>query len=171
MRRLALTLLAAGALFAAESATEKLVKEVRHQLVTQSYYTVFDNLAYRVDGTKVTLFGQVTQPVLKTDAEKSVKSIEGVTSVDNQIEVLPLSATDDQLRRALFRAIYSRPGLERYQLSAVPPIHIIVKNGNVTLAGAVGNDMDKTIAEIAAKGVSGVFSVKNELMVDRPGRG
>jgi hyperosmotically inducible protein len=108
------------------------MKEVRHQLVTQSYYSVFDNLGYRADGGTVTLFGQVTQPVLKNDAEKSVKSIEGVTSVNNQSEVLPLSASDDHLRRALFRAIYLKPGLERDALSAVPPIHIIVKNGNVT---------------------------------------
>src|ERR1700674_3614640 len=106
MKKLALVIWAASALFAADSQSDKLMREVRHQLVTLSYYSVFDNLAYRVDGGTVTLFGQVTQPVLKSDAEKSVKSIEGVNSVNNQIEVLPLSSNDDQLRRALFRAIY-----------------------------------------------------------------
>ena len=143
-----------------------LVKEVRHELVTLPYYGVFDNLAYRVDGSKVTLFGQVREPTLKSDAEKAVKKIEGVTAVDNQIEVLPVSQMDDQLRRAVYRAIFSKPGLERYQMGAVPPIHVIVKNGNVTLEGYVGNAMDKTVAGIAANGVSGVFKVTNNLSVD-----
>jgi hyperosmotically inducible protein len=154
-------------LFAADKATDRLVKEVRHELVMLPYYDVFDNLAYRVDGGKVTLFGQVTRPTLKSDAEKSVKKIEGVQSVANEIEVLPLSPNDDQLRRALFRAIYSKPQLERYALSAVPPIHIIVKNGNATLEGVVANEGDKNVAGIAANGVSGVFSVKNNLTLDK----
>jgi hyperosmotically inducible periplasmic protein len=144
-----------------------LVKEVHHELVTLPYYGVFDNLAYRVDGSKVTLFGQVREPTLKSDAGKAVKSIEGVTTVDNQIEVLPLSSMDDQTRRAVYRAIFLKPGLERYQMGAVPPIHIIVKNGNVTLEGYVGNAMDKTVVGIAANGVSGVFKVTNNLMVDK----
>ena len=83
-----------------------LVKEVRHELVTLPYYNVLDNLSYRVDGSKVTLFGQVREPKLKSDAEKAVKSIEGVTAVDNQIEVMPLSASDDQVRTEAYRAIY-----------------------------------------------------------------
>jgi hyperosmotically inducible protein len=161
MRRVVLFLLPL-ALFAAD-----LVKEVRHELVMLPYYGVFDNLAYRVDGSKVTLFGQVREPTLKSDAEKAVKKIEGVTAVDNQIEVLPVSQMDDQLRRAVYRAIFSKPGLERYQLGAVPPIHVIVKNGNVTLEGYVGNAMDKTVVGIAANGVSGVFKVTNNLMVDK----
>ena len=171
MNRFAIALLAVSSLFAADSPADKLTKEVRHQLVTLSLYTVFDNLAYRVDGNSVTLFGQVVNPVLKTDAEKSVKSIEGVGRVDNEIEVLPLSANDNRIRRDIFRAIYSRPGFDRYGVQAVPPIHIIVKNGNVTLAGAIATEVDKVIAGMAANGVSGVFSVKNELTVDRPGRG
>jgi hyperosmotically inducible protein len=153
-------------LLAAEG-PNRLVKEVRHELVMLPYYSVFDNLAYRVDGGKVTLFGQVTQPTLKRDAEKAVKSVEGVQTVDNQIEVLPVSANDDQIRRATLRAIYSKPGLERYALGAVPPIHIIVRNGNVTLEGVVANQMDKTMAEIAAKGVPGVFSVKDNLQTEK----
>jgi hyperosmotically inducible protein len=146
---------------------DRIVKEVRHELVMLPYYGVFDNLAYRVDGTTVTLFGQVTRPTLKTDAGRVVEKIEGVTKVDNQIEVLPLSPNDDRIRRAVFRAIYSQPGLDMYGLRAVPTIHIIVKNGNVTLEGAVANEGDKDRAGIAANGVPGVFSVKNNLIVDK----
>ncbi len=162
-----LILLLPLAVLAADKTTDRLVKEVRHELVMLPYYNVFDNLAYRVDGTKVTLFGQVARPTLKSDAEKAVKQVEGVQTVANEIEVLPLSPNDDQLRRALFRAIYSKPQLERYALSAVPPIHIIVKNGNVTLEGVVANEGDKNVAGIAANGVPGVFSVKNNLRLDK----
>jgi hyperosmotically inducible protein len=95
-----------------------------------------------------------------------VKRIEGVERVVNQIEVLPLSPNDDRIRRAVFRAIYGNDVLSQYELRAVPPIHIIVKNGNVTLEGAVARQMDKQIAEMQAKSVSGVFSVTNNLQVD-----
>jgi hyperosmotically inducible protein len=141
-------------------------REVRHELVTLSRYTVFDNIAYRVEGTQVTLIGQVVQPVLKDDAGKAVKGIEGVTQVNNEIEVLPLSPMDDGIRRAVFRAIYGDPNLGRYGLQAVPSIHIIVKNGNVTLEGAVMNEMDKEIAGLRANTVGGVFAVTNHLLVD-----
>ncbi|HEY3740653.1 MAG TPA: BON domain-containing protein [Bryobacteraceae bacterium] len=151
----------------AQPSQEKIIKEVRHELVMLPYYNVFDNLAYRVDGSKVTLFGQVVRPTLKSDAEHAVKRIEGVTSVDNQIEVLPLSPNDQQIRMATYRAIYSRPQLQRYQLGAVPPIHIIVKNGNVTLEGVVDNEGDKTVAGIAAQGVPGSFKVTNNLQVQK----
>jgi len=144
---------------------EKLHKEVRHQLVMLPWYSVFDNLAYQVDGDKVTLSGQVTRPVLKSDAEAAVKSIEGVASVVNNIEVLPLSPMDDQLRRALYRAIYGDAGLSRYSIQAVPSIHIIVKNGNVTLEGVVDNEADKNLAGLRANQVSNVFSVRNNLVV------
>ena len=148
-------------------ASERISKEVRHELVMLPYYGVFDDLAYRVDGNNVTLFGAVTRPTLKKDAERSVKRIEGVQNITNNIEVLPLSPNDDQIRRAVFRAIYSQPGLDLYGLRAVPTIHIIVKNGNVILRGAVANQGDKDRANIAANGVAGVFSVKNELLVDK----
>jgi len=141
-------------------------KEVRHELITLPYYGVFDNLVYRVDGANVTLFGQVTQPRLKEDAGKAVKGIEGVGSVDNQIEVLPLSGSDDDIRRAVYHRIYSQPTLERYQFGAVPPIHIIVKNGNVTLEGVVANQMDKNLAGLYANGASGAFKVVNNLRVE-----
>jgi hyperosmotically inducible protein len=153
--------------FAADKSTENLIKEVRHELVMLPYYGVFDNLAYRVDGAKVTLFGQVTRPTLKSDAENVVKRIEGVEKVDNEIEVLPLSPNDDRIRTAVYRAIYSKAPLQRYSLMAVPPIHIIVKNGDLTLVGAVASEGDKNLAGITANGVSGVFKVKNDLVVDK----
>src|ERR1700687_349051 len=143
---------------------QTLYKEVRHQLVMLPWYSVFDNLAYSVEGDKVTLYGQVTRPSLKSDAEAAVKSIEGGTTVLNNIEVLPPSPMDDQLRRALYRAIYGEGGLARYSVQAVPSIHIIVKNGNVTLEGVVDSEADKTMAGIRANQVPNVFSVKNNLV-------
>jgi len=151
---------------ASERAADRITKEVRHELVMLPYYDVFDHLAYRVDGPSVTLFGQVTQPTRNGDAENVVKKIEGVETVDNQIEVLPLSPNDDRVRLAAYRAVFSKAPLQRYQLSAVPPIHIIVKNGNITLEGVVGNQGDKTMAGLAANGVDGAFSVKNNLRVE-----
>jgi hyperosmotically inducible protein len=147
--------------------SDRITKEVRHELVMLPYYNVFDNLAYRVDGSTITLLGQVTKPTLKTDAERVVKSIEGVEKVVNNIEVLPVSPNDDRIRLAVYRAIYGQPGLQRYSLQAVPPIHIIVNNGNVTLEGVVASEADKNIANIQANGVPGVFSVKNNLKVEK----
>jgi hyperosmotically inducible protein len=134
------------------------------------FYGVFDNLAFKVDGSTVTLLGQVTRPTLKSDAENVVKDVEGVERVVNQIEVLPLSPMDDQIRLATYRAIYSTQGLDRYALNAVPPIHIIVSNGKVTLEGAVANEADKNLAGVKANGVSGVFSVTNNLRVENRGK-
>src|ERR1700739_2831634 len=118
-------------------AVERIQREVRHELVMIPQLTTFDNLAYKVDGYNVALFGQVTQPIIKSEAERAVKHIEGVEQVDNRIEVLPLSPTDDQLRRRLYRAIYGYPPLQRYSLGVIQPIRIIVKNGHVTLEGGV----------------------------------
>ncbi len=140
-------------------ATKRLMKEVRHVLITEPFYSVFDNLSYSVDGDRVTLTGQVVLPTLKTNAGKDVKAIEGVSAVDNQIEVLPTSPGDDRIRRAEYRAIYSGPGMQKYAMQAVPPIHIVVKNGNVALVGVVLNSFDKTIATTRANSVPGVFSV------------
>ena len=147
-------------------AEERLIKEVRHELVMLPYYGVFDNLSYRVHGYDVELMGQVTRPTLKSDAERVVKRIEGVEKVVNNIEVLPLSPNDDRIRRAVFHAIYDHPELSRYAFQAVPSIHIIVKNGNVTLEGVVANEGDKNIANIRARGVSGVFGVTNNLRTE-----
>lgn len=148
----------------------RIARQVRHELVMLPYYGVFDDFAYRVDGSTVTLSGYVTRPTLKSDAENVVKSVEGVEKVVNNIEVLPLSSMDDRIRIATYRAIYGQTGLDRYALQAVPPIHIIVKNGNVTLTGVVANQGDKDMAGIRANGVSGVFSVTNNLRVESEGR-
>jgi hyperosmotically inducible protein len=146
---------------------ERLIKEARHELTMLPYYSVFDDLSYKVEAGTVTLYGAVTRPTLKSDAENAVKKIEGVERVINNIEVLPPSPNDDSIRRAVYRAIYSQPGLDTYSLRAVPTIHIIVKNGHVTLTGAVANQGDKERAGIAANGVPGVFSVTNNIQTDR----
>jgi len=156
-----------GAYSADNRGYDRLVKEVRHELVMLPYYNVFDNLAFKVEGSTVTLMGQVTRPTLKSDAERVVKSIEGVDKVVNKIEVLPLSPNDERIRLAIYRAIYGHAGLQRYGLQAVPPIHIIVNNGNVTLEGVVATEADRNIANIQANGVPGVFSVKNNLKVEK----
>ena len=150
---------------------ERIIKEVHHELVMLPFYGVFDNLAYKVspDGT-VTLLGQVSRPTLKSDAENVVKRIEGVERVDNQIKVLPASPNDDRIRRATYRAIYGNEVLSQYALRAVPPIHIIVENGNVTLEGVVARRMDKQVAEMQAKSVPGVFSVNDNLKVEEEGK-
>jgi hyperosmotically inducible periplasmic protein len=143
-----------------------LTHQVRHELVMLPFYSVFDNLQYKVEGGKVTLLGQVTRRNIKSDAESAVKHIEGVEAVDNQIQVLPTSFNDDRIRRATFRAIYSYPTLQMYALRSVPTIHIIVDNGHVTLEGSVARESDKDVAGIRANAVPGAFSVTNNLHVD-----
>ena len=170
---LPVSFLAVSLVFAQQSSssdtknTQHLIQEVHHELVMLPYYGVFDNLAFKVDGATVTLLGQVTRPTLKSDAGNVVKNIEGVEKVINNIEVLPLSPNDDRIRMAEYRAIYGQPGLDQYALRAVPTIHIIVKNGHVTLVGAVMNQGDKDRAGIAANSVPGVFSVTNNLVVSK----
>lgn len=145
----------------------KIAKEVRHELVMLPYYGVFDDLGFNVNGSTVTLVGEVTRPTLKSDAGNVVKRIEGVTNVINNIEVLPLSPDDDRIRMATYRAIYGDPSLStRYGFQAVPSIHIIVKNGQVRLEGVVANQGDKNIAGIRANSVPGAFSVVNDLRVE-----
>ena len=150
---------------ASARAEQRIIDDVRHEILMLPYYNVFDNIMYKVEGYNVTLMGQVTRPVLKSTAGNVVKRIEGVERVDNQIEVLPTSGMDDQLRIRLFRAIYGYTALQRYALSVQKPIRIIVKNGHVTLEGVVDNQTDKNMANIRANGVPGVFSVKNNLRV------
>jgi hyperosmotically inducible protein len=146
---------------------DRLIREVRHNLIMLPYFGVFDDLGFRVNGETVTLVGEVTQPVLKSDAEKAAKKVEGVENVVNNIEVLPLSPFDDGIRRGVFRAIYGDPSLSmKYGYSAMPSIHIIVKNGNIRLEGVVSNQMDKTIAGVRANGVPGAFQVVNSLRVE-----
>ena len=148
-------------------ASDRIAREVRHQLVMLPYLNVFDNLTYSVNGYNVTLRGQVTNPTLKRDAGNVVKQIEGVENVDNQIEVLPVSTMDDDLRLRLFRAVYGFAPLEKYAMPVIKPIRIIVKNGHVTLEGVVDNQADKDMAGLRANGVSGVFSVTNNLAVEK----
>jgi len=150
---------------ASPQAVARIQKEVRHELVMLPFLTVFDNLAFQVNGYDVTLMGQVTNPTLKSDAESVVKKIEGVEKVENKIEVLPPSPLDDRLRRSLYRAIYGYPPLQRYALPVIKPIRIVVRNGNVTLEGVADNDADKNIVGMRARGVPGTFSVTNNLVV------
>jgi len=147
-----------------------LEREVRHQLVLLPYYTVFDDLEFKVEGDTVTLMGEVVNPVLKSDAGNVVKRVEGVQKVINNIKVLPLSTNDNRIRRAEYRAIYGDPSLYRYALQAVGPIHIIVDNGHVTLKGVVANIMDRNVVGVRANGVPGVFSVDNQLRVEAQGK-
>lgn len=146
---------------------DKTLKKIRKELVTLPFYGVFDNLAFKYEDGVVTLYGQVARPTLRKDAERVVEKVAGVEDVVNKIEVLPLSSFDDRIRLATYRAIYRQPGLDRLSFQAVPPIHIIVKNGNVTLEGVVNNKGDATRAFIAANGVPGVFSVTNNLRIER----
>ena len=143
-----------------------LAEKVRHELVMLPWYSLFDNLQFQIEGNhEVILEGQVVRPVLKSDAENVVKRIEGVTLVVNNIKVLPLSPNDDRIRIAAYRAIYFQPGMWKYRMQAVPPIHIIVDNGHITLVGVVGSQMDKTLAYMAAERVPGAFTVTDDLQV------
>jgi hyperosmotically inducible periplasmic protein len=152
---------------ASPAAQQRIQKEVRHELVMLPYVSVFDNLTYQVAGYNVTLGGTVTRPSIKSDAENVVKHIEGVEKVDNHIEVLPPSPMDDGLRLQLYRAIYGFPSLQKYDMPVLKPIRILVKSGHVTLEGVVDNEADKNTAGIRANGVSGIFSVKNNLVVSK----
>jgi BON domain-containing protein len=167
----------------------RIAKEVRKQIVTLPQYGVFDYLHFAIKGTDtVVLQGKASRPTLKSSAENVVKKIEGVTNVDNQIQVLPVSNNDDRIRAAVYASIYSYAPLQKYTsnrggpiggrsvaraaggITNDPPIgyhaiHIIVENGNVTLTGVVDNDSDMAIAEMRANIVSGVFSVDNDLQV------
>lgn len=150
-----------------ERERQHIIKEVRHELLLLPRINVFDNITFRVQGSTVVLEGQVAQPIAKDDAGNAVKGIEGVERIDNKIEVLPLSPNDDRLRIALYRAIYGFNGLDRYAMTVVKPIRIIVKNGHVTLEGVVANQADKNLAGIRANGVGGVFSVTNNLQLEK----
>lgn len=150
-----------------ESNSDKQVnKQVRHELVTLPYYGVFDNLGYKIEGTTVTLSGQVTRPTTRSDAGRRVAKIEGVEQVVNNIKVLPLSSFDDSIRARTYSAVFRSGGLYRYATGANTSIHIIVDRGHVTLEGVVGSKMDSQLAYIAANGVFGTFSVTNNLRAE-----
>ena len=151
----------------------QLAPKIRQELVTEPFYSIFDNLGFRIDGPTVTLLGEVWWPNLKNTAEQVVANLEGVTSVENQIEVLPTSFYDDRLRLATARALFSHPVLRKYVWPGVSfgllphrsDIHIIVKNGHVTLEGVVLRKTDSDVASLVANRVHGIFSVTNNLHV------
>jgi hyperosmotically inducible protein len=147
--------------------TQRVQREVMHQILMLPYYDVFDAIGFKVEGYNVTLLGKVSRPSLKSDAERVIKKIEGVEKVNNQIEVLPLSSFDDDIRRREYRAIYGYPPLQRYALPPIKPIRIIVDHGHVTLEGFVDTTFDRNVANVRANGVSGVFSVTNHLVVEK----
>ena len=155
-------------LMAGTSARPRTMEDrVRHEILSVPHSNVFDNVAYSLDSGVVTLSGQVRRPVSKDYVEQAVKQVEGVTRVDNQIEVLPLSPFDDQIRIATLRTLERSAPLSRYFLGTNPSIRIVVKNGNVTLDGVVLNSGDRQIAHMAANQVSGVFSVANNLRIEK----
>lgn len=155
---------------APERAEVRLKREVRRQLVTLPYYSIFDWFTYRISGYDVELDGYAVRPSLKSAAGNVVKGIEGVPKVTNNIKVLPPSTMDDRIRLAEYRAIYRYPGFEKYAIQAIGPIHIIVNSGHVILEGVVDSNSDKNIANIHAKSVSGVFSVTDNLRVQSGGK-
>lgn len=163
-----LTLVAAAKSSASDQQHEdRITREVRHELVMIPQLSIFDNLAYKVDGSTVTLLGQVRNAVIKDTAEKRVKGIEGVDQVVNDIEILPASPNDDRIRLRVARAIFADDRLNRYSMGALPPIHIVVKGGHVTLEGVVDNQTDKNVAGLRANQVPGVFSVQNNLRTEK----
>jgi len=159
-------MLSAGAL-AAKDVT--LTDKVRHELNMLPYYGVFDAIGYEVNGDTVTLTGAVHYPVLASDAVNVVKHIPGVAKVQDQIEVLPLSRFDDQIRLAAWRTVYSWPSMSRVVSMPLPPVRILVKNGDVTLVGMVPTQADKDALTIRVNSIPNVFSVKNEVTVEKAG--
>lgn len=159
-------LLTLGLASSALADAKPIQERVRHALVMLPYYSVFDDLSFQIEGDTVVLMGKVTRPTLKSDAEAVVRRIEGIERVENKIQVLPLSPNDDRLRLDLYRAIYFNPDFTRYAIRAVPPIHIIVENGHVTLVGVVATEMDSNLAFVRAKTTPGSFSVTNLLRVE-----
>ena len=153
-----------------ETGGQSVSEQVRKELVTLPYYGVFDNLAYKVEGSTVTLYGQVVRPSTRQDAENRVARIKGVGHVVNNIEVLPLSSFDDSVRVRTYQTLFRAGGLYRYAMGANPSIHIVVKGGNVTLEGVVSNEADSQLAYITARSVPGVFSVTNNLQTERSGK-
>jgi len=162
---LASVLLTASFAFAT-SPQPKSMEKIRKELVTLPYYGVFDNLEYKLEGSTVTLYGQVVNPVTRSGAARRVARLEGVDRVINNIEVLPVSGFDDSIRARAYRSIFRSGSLYRYAMGTNPSIHIIVRNGNVTLEGVVSSRMDSQLAYMAANQVPGVFSVTNNLRVE-----
>lgn|SRR5690242_4588339 len=174
---LASLILAAGTVVAANTnpsgayTDTEIANKITHEVRMYPRYTIWDNIAVRVREGDVELTGQVSQPFKKADLGRLAQSIQGVRSVTNRLEVLPTSFFDDRLRLQIARAIYRDPVLSRYAIQAVPPIHIIVDNGHVTLEGVVNNEMEKNVAGIRA-GQAGLSlgQVTNNLRVENPSK-
>jgi hyperosmotically inducible protein len=145
-------------------------KKVRKELISASWDGVFDNLAFEVNGSTVTLYGQVYRPITRSRAEKFVKDVNGIEQVINKIEVLPLSGFDDRIRVQAVSSVNSTAGLYRYLLGTNPSLRIIVRNGHVTLEGMVSDETDKRLAFFAVNSIPGVFSVTNNLRTERSRR-
>jgi len=150
---------------APDKQSDALAKSVHHQIQVLPFYSVFDNIESRVDGNRVTLTGQVLRNTLKNHAEAAVKNLEGVSAVSNQIEVLPASPSDDDLRTAIYRALFEDNVLKKYAAETVPPIHIMVKDGNVVLVGTVHDDSDRKLAGNLASQVPNSKSLQNHLAI------
>jgi hyperosmotically inducible periplasmic protein len=150
------------------SGDEQIAKAIRHEVVTYPYYSIFDDINYRIANGQVELIGAVNQPFKKKDIERLVFKIPGVNSVANGLKVLPTSIEDDRLRLQIARAIYRDPALSRYAIQAVPPVHIIVDNGHVTLTGVVSNELEKNVAGVRAAGFLSFGPVVNNLAVEHP---
>jgi len=143
--------------------------KVAHEIRMYSWYSIWDNVNIKVNDGNVELLGQVSQPYKKEDLRRIVQRVPGVTSVNNELQVLPLSNFDNQLRVQVARAIFRDPVLSRYAIQAVPPIHIIVDNGHVTLEGVVNSQMEKNVAGIRASGAGLSFGqITNNLRVENP---
>jgi len=163
---LAVSLLASGMARAQVNIpVTEMEKAVSSALWKLPHYGVFDSLAFKIEGSTVTLAGQVLIPITKDDASRRVKALPGVTNVINNIEVLPLSDNDDSIRIRAYRAIFSTGDLFRYSMGADPTIHIIVKNGRITLEGVVSSKEDAALALLAARGVTGTFGVTSNLKI------
>ena len=146
---------------------QQIAKEIR----MYSRYTIWDHVNLRVNNGEVQLLGEVSQPWKKQDLERLAMNVPGVTSVANELKVLPLSSFDNDIRIRVARAVYGHPSLSRYSMQAVPPIHIIVDNGRVKLEGVVNSDMEKTIAGIQAGSAGLSFgAVENNLRVENPSK-
>lgn len=151
--------------WAADTGNLALFRQVQKQVLQYPHFTIFDTVNTQIDNGVVTLTGRVTMPYKRSDIEKRVARVQGVSRVDDRIEVLPASQFDDQLRFGIARAIYRHPAFQMYGSMVNPPIHVIVERGHVTLDGVVQSEVDKTIARSIASSFP-AFSVKNNLKTE-----
>lgn len=141
--------------------------QVAEQVLRYAYYSIFDDVQAHIDSGLVVLSGKVTQPFKATDIVKLVKRIDGVREVQNNLKVTNVSLFDDTLRRTIADGIYRDPVFTNYAIQVNPSIHVIVDGGHVTLKGVVMSEVDRRVAESIARNAFGVFSVKNELMIEK----